>query len=52
MSGGRNAQWTEIQKITVDKTSADRTFDLCRQNAFVTSAKNMENAQQNIACIT
>ena len=52
MSSVQNAQQPNTQKITVDKTSANRTFDLCRQSAFVTSAKNMENTQQNIAHIT
>ena len=52
MSGAQNAQWPDIQKITVDKTSTDRTFDLCRKSAFATSTKNMENTQQKITRIT
>ena len=43
MSGAQNAQRLDTEKITVDKTSADRTFDLCRQSAFAIAAKNMEN---------
>ena len=45
MSGAQNAQWPNTQKITVDKTSADRTFDLFRQSASATSAKDIENKQ-------
>ena len=52
MSGAQNAQWPDTQKITVDKTSADRTFNLFRQSASTTSAKNMENTQRKIAHIT
>ena len=50
MSGAQNVQWSDTQKITVDKTSADRMFDLFRQSASATSTKNMENTQQRIAC--
>ena len=52
MSGAQNAQWMDTQKITVDKTSADKTFDLFRQSASATSAKNMEKTQRKIARIT
>ena len=45
MFGAQNDQQMDTQKITVDKTSADRTFDLFRQIASVTSSKNMENTQ-------
>ena len=52
MSSAQNSQWLDTQKITVDKTSADRTFDLFRQSASTTSAKNMENTQQKISRLT
>ena len=52
MFGAQNAKWPDTQKITVGKTSADRTFDFFRQSASATSAKNIENTQRKIAVIT
>ena len=39
----------DIQNTTVDKTSADRTFDSCRLNVFATFSKSMETTRQNIS---
>ena len=52
MSSAQNAQQIDTENITIDKTLANRTFDLFRQSASVTSAKNMENTQRKIAHIT
>ena len=52
MSSAQNAQWLDTPKIIIDKTYVDRTFDLFIQTASATSAKNMDNTQQNISRIT
>ena len=52
MSSAQNAQQLDTQKITANKTSADRTFDLCKQSVFATSAKSMEITQQITARLT
>ena len=47
ISSAPSASWPNIPKTTVDRNTADRTFDSCRHNIFMTSAKNTWTTQKN-----